>query len=213
MKATLQERLVIKIVRMKKNIIIILLALVCCSENTSKKDATLPEFVANTGIDEIHESIKYTVSEYDFSVIFFRRDDSNHSWYKMFSKRVGYWEKIEIRQVMIDEDQFKKDPDYYISRDITTRKLCRPEEAESFLNKLKALDVFELPEEDVLFKDCKDSGVADLASIYIEIVSGNKVRALKYSGVYECPNGTEWDRIYKIEELFEKEWIENEKGK
>lgn len=195
--------------------LILVLLLIGCSNADSRKpkEDIYPKFTANASINEIHESIKYTVSEYDFSVIFFMRDDSNHSWYKMFSKRVGYWEKIEIRQVMIDEDQLRKDPDYYISRDITTRKLCKPEEAESFLSKLKALNAFELPEESVLFKDCKDSGVTDLGSIYIEIVAGDKVRSLKYSGVYKCSSGKEWGRIYKIQELFEKEWFENEKGR
>ncbi|SKC78978.1 hypothetical protein [Ohtaekwangia koreensis] len=197
---------------MKKNLIIILLTLTCCSK-TTEKDNYNPEFTANASIDEIHQSIRCVVSEYDFSVIFFLRNDSNHSWYKMFSRRIGYWEKIEIRQTIIDEDQLKKEPDYYISRDITTRKLCKPEEAESFLNKLKAFNVFELPEESVLFKDCKDSGVTDLGSTYIEIVAGNKVRTLTYSGAYDCADGNEKENIYKIQELFEKEWFENEKGR
>lgn len=194
---------------MKKNIAIVLLVLTCCSKKISENDITLPDFTANADIDRIHGSIRYTVSEYDFSVIFFLRDDSNHGWYKMFSKRVGQWEKIEIRERVFDEQQFKKDPDYYISRDITTRKLCRPEEAEFFLNKLKALNLFELPEEEDLFKDCRNRGEMDFGYIYIQIVSGNKVRRLAYSDVYECPGGKEWESIHKIQELFEKEWFEN----
>lgn len=195
---------------MKKFQIAILFLLVGCSKTeteTSHKNED-PEFVANTNLTDIDKSILYTVSECDFSVIFYLRDNSNHGWYKMFSRRLNYWEKIEIQQTILDKDQMRKDQDYYISRDITTRKLCKPEEAASFLNKLRAYKVFELPEEDVFFKNCRDSQITDLGYTYIIIVSGNEVRKLTYPGIYECSKG-EWESLRKIEDLFEKEWFEN----
>lgn len=200
------EQLVIN--HMKNYHFLILSILMSWSCNSSKEDGENPNFDSNATIADIDRSIQYTVSRYQFSVTFFKRNDSNHGGYKMFARHGSHWEKIEIREGVFDELQIKKDPDYYISRDITTRKLCKPEEAESFLSKLKALNVFEQPEESVLFKDCKDSGVTDLGSTYIEIVAGDRVRTLKYSGVYECSNG-EWENLYKIEKLFENEWFEN----
>ena len=110
----------------------------------------------------------------DFYVVFFSRNDSNYGWYKLLSRKGNFWEKIEIRQNIIEEQQLREDPDYYISRDITTRKLCRDEEAKLFLSKLKSYGLFELPEEKVLFRNCEDSKVTDMGYKYILIVSGNK---------------------------------------
>lgn len=190
------------------------LLLIGCSNADSRKakEDIDPEFTVNAGVDDIGKSLQYVTSEYDFSVIFFERDDSNSGWYKMISRQGDRWEKIEIRETIMDEEQARRDPGYYISRDITARKLCHSEESKFFMDKLKALGVFELPEEKVFFKNCRDSQITDLGYIYIIIVSGNKVRKLRYSGVYECSNG-ECDRIYKIQELFEKEWFENAKGR
>jgi hypothetical protein len=195
---------------MKSYHFFILLILSFSSCNSSKVDGENPQFDSNATITDVDKNIQHIVSRYQFSVTFFKRDNSNHGWYKMFARHGSHWEKIEIREGIFDELQIKKDPDYYISRDITTRKLCKPEEADFFLTKLKAMHVFELPEESVLFKDCKDSGITDLGSTYIEIVAGDKVRTLKYSGVYECSSG-EWENLHKIEQLFESEWFENEK--
>lgn len=121
--------------------LILVLLLIGCSNADSRKpkEDIDPKFTANASINEIHESIKYTVSEYDFSVIFFMRDDSNHSWYKMFSKRVGYWEKIEIRQVMIDEDQLRKDPDYYI-QGYYNKKTMQTRRSRIFFKQVKSLE-------------------------------------------------------------------------
>lgn len=130
----------------------------------------------------------------------------------MISRQGDRWEKIDIRETIIDEVQMKRDPGYYISRDIITTKLCHPEESKFFMDKLKALGVFELPEENVFFKNCRDSQITDLGYTYILIISGNKIRKLKYSGAYECSNG-EWEKLLRIGELFEKEWFENEKGR
>lgn len=192
-----------------KNIkILIALIFIYSSCNQPKIDSDVPRFDSNASIDEIDKSIQYIVSRYQFSVIFYERDNSNHGWYKMFVRQGTHWEKIEIREGILDEQQSREDPGYYISRDIITRKLCHSEESKFFVNKLKELGVFELPEEKAFFKNCRDTEITDLGYIYIVIVSGDKIRELKYSGSYECSNG-EWENLRKIGELFEKEWFEN----
>lgn len=144
-------------------------------------------------------------------VYFFSPTEVGNELYKFFSYNQGSWEKIELRQGMIDEEQLKRDPDYYITRDILTRKLCRPEEAHIFLSKLKEYELFDLPEEKVLRTTCKDSGVIDSETIYIQIVSGDRVRYLEYYDVYDsrerCPDVKEWTNIINIKNLFETEWI------
>lgn len=183
---------------------------VCCSyQSNSDQDV---RFEANASINDIPDDIKLTVLEEDFYIVFFSRNDNSYGWYKIFSRKGNFWEKIEVRENIIDEEQLRKDPDYYISRDIITRKLCRDEEAKLFLSKLKSYGLFELPEEKTLFRNCKDSKVTDMGYKYIFIVSGNKVRKLRYSGVYKCSHG-ERENLHKIEELFEKEWFENAKGR
>lgn len=177
---------------------------ICCSSN-SKPEI---KFEVNASTNDIPDDIRLTVMQEDFYVVFFSRNDSNYGWYKLLSRKGNFWEKIEIRQNIIDEQQLREDPDYYISRDITTRKLCRDEEAKLFLSKLKSYGLFELPEEKVLFRNCEDSKVTDMGYKYILIVSGNKVRKLEYSGIYKCSHG-ERDNLYKIEELFKNEWFEN----
>jgi hypothetical protein len=144
-------------------------------------------------------------------VIFFSPSEGENSLYKFFSYSAGSWEKIELCQGIIDEKQLRKDPDYPISRDILTRKLCRPEEAHFFLSKLKEYKLFDLPEEKVLRTTCKDSGVIDSETIYIHIISGDKVRYLEYYDVYDsrerCPEVKQWNNIVDIENLFKNEWM------
>jgi len=187
--------------------------LISCSEvHSSKNDYNDPMFVTNARFNELDKAVQYIVSGYDFSIIFFTRAEANYGWYKILARKGVRWEKIEYREAIMDEQQMKVDPGFYISRDITTRKLCHSEEAKSFLGKLKASGLFELQEEKILFKDCKDSGVTDQGAVYIQIVSDKKVRELRYSEVYKCP-GKEWDSIRKIENLFETDWFENSKGR
>jgi hypothetical protein len=196
---------------MKSVYTLILLTIICiCCKNNDKRNKESShwnsKFEGNASIDDIHKDVKEIAIESDFCVIFCIRDNINHGWYKIFSLKGDNWEKIDIQQNVMDEEQMRKEPGYYITRDITTKKLCKLEEANSFLSKLMSYGLFELPEEKMLFKKCKDSGITDIGSTYIDIVSENKVRSLKYSGAYECPDGQR-KNIYKIQELFENEWF------
>ncbi|SKC78985.1 hypothetical protein [Ohtaekwangia koreensis] len=172
--------------------LLIAFTLSCCSQ----QDNEFPNFDKNGSINDIDRYVKDIVLEKDFSVVFCSRAEASYGWYKIFSKQGENWEKIEIRQWIFNEKQLRSDPEYYIARDITTRKLCKPEEAKSFLTKLISYRLFELPEEDELFEDCKNTGIADLGSTYIQIVAGEKVRNLKYSGMYKC-EGNERESIRK----------------
>jgi len=188
--------------------------LISCSEVHSSKgdNNTDPKFATNATLNELDKTVQYISSDYDFCVVFFQRDDSNEGWYKIFARKWDNWEKIEVRERVPDEQQMKSDPRHYILRDITTKKLCNPEEADAFMEKLKKLGLFELREEKVFFKNCNDCGIADLGSVHIEIISGDKVRSLKYSETYKCP-GKEWDTIWSIAKIYETEWFENSRGR
>ncbi|HEY9046528.1 MAG TPA: hypothetical protein VIN08_11560, partial [Ohtaekwangia sp.] len=91
-------------------------------------------------------------------------------------------------------------------------KLCRPQEASSFIKELISSGLFELPDEKLLFKNCKESSKSFFSKVYIEIVSGEEVRMLSYSKRFKCYE-KEWDAIQKIENLFETDWFENSKGR
>lgn len=189
-------------------LLLMILILICCSghDNTIGNDAFNIEFEGNASIDEINDELRYLVSEYDFCVIFYYRGDVDWDWYKLFAKRGNNWEKIEVKESIFDEERLRSDPDYYIARDITTKQLCKPEEANFFLAELKRYKLFELPEEDIIFRGCKNTQIADLGSTFIQMVSGSKVRSLRYSGIYQC-EGNEWNDIRRIDQLFEDEWI------
>lgn len=176
-------------------------------------DSRFPDFKPNAEMRDIDKYVQKIAAENDFSVIFFSRSDRDHGWYKMFASKNNAWMKIEIKEDAIDSMEIRQDPDYCPTRDIITKKPCKPEEAQSFFFTLKRLKVFELPEEEILFKNCKDSSIPDLEDIYIQIISGQSVRNLRYSGSYICSNDKEWESIYRIKELFEKEWFENTKGR
>lgn len=62
----------------------LILLLISCTETDSRKDKKDidPQFTANASVDDIGKSLRYVTSEYDFSVVFFERDDSNYGWYK-----------------------------------------------------------------------------------------------------------------------------------
>ena len=192
---------------MKSMIALVWLILIACSsyDNTDSNNFDI-EFEGNASIDEIDGEIRYLVSKYDFCVIFFYRGDVDWGWYKIFAKQGSNWEKIEIRESIFNEERLRSDPDYYIARDITTKQLCKPEEADFFLAQLKRYKLFELPEEDILFRGCRNTQIADLGFTYIQMVSGSKVKTLSYSGMYEC-EGNEWNNIRGIDQLFEDEWI------
>ncbi len=195
-----------------RKLLCLIIPIFACS-CAKQKENVFPNFIANSSIDAIYKDLMPVVSDSEFCVIFFIPAEGGNALYNFFSYSQGSWEKIELRQGMIDREQQKKDPEYYISRDILTRKLCRPEEADIFLSKLKEYKLFDLPEEKALRTTCKDSGVIDSETIYILIVSGDRVRYLEYYDVYNsherCPDVKEWNNIIKIEELFKKEWFEN----
>jgi hypothetical protein len=185
----------------------IILIMISCSKPDDKGRSYIT-FDTNATVEDIYPDIENIISKSELSIIFFRRGDTDSGWYKIFSKQGENWEKIEIQQWIFNEEQLRSEPEYYIARDITTRKLCKPEEAKSFLKKLISYRLFELPEEDKLFKDCENTRIADLGSIYIQIVAGERVRNLKYSGMYKCA-GNEWESIRNIDHLFKDEWIDD----
>lgn len=187
----------------------LLIIMVGCYQPTDRR---FPVFKSNAEMQDVNEYVQKMAMENDFSITFFLRSDRDHGWYKMFASKNNAWMKIEIKEDAIDSIEIREDPDYCPTRDIITKKPCKSEEALSFFLKLKNTGVFELPEEEVLFKNCQDSGVPDLQYVFIQIISGQKVRILKYSGSYTCPD-KEWKNIYEIKKLFETEWFENAKGR
>jgi len=200
---------------MKKILFIILIIVTGCVNTDHDKKKF--NFIPNSTSENLFSDYKDIVMRYDFSIIFFYHGDAGHSWYKVFALRDNQWEKIEIRKNIGDEEALKEDTTTYIFRDITTRKLCSQEEAQSFLSKLQSYGIFELPEEEVLRQNCTRSTRSDVSTTYIEMVSGDQVRALSFNEIYwsrkHCPNIKEWDRIIHIKDLFETEWFENSRGR
>lgn len=179
----------------------------CCRE---EHKSNFHDFSDNASEKDIYQDVRDIALKYDFSIIFFTRAQLSYNWYKIFSVKNNKWTKIEIRQNILDTARQKYDHEYFTSRDIVTRKGCRPEEANAFLSKLKKYNLFTLPEEEEIHEKCKPSGIYDVETIYIQIVSRCKVRSLKYYDTYgsarRCPDVKELAEILAVQQLFEEEW-------
>ena len=185
-----------------------------CSQRTNDN---VPKFIRNANKSDIYKDVKGIVLEKDFSIVFFTRTHWSYGWYKIFALKRDNWEKIEILQNVIDTTELKKDKEYSALRDIVTRRMCRPEEAHSFLKKLIELHFFDIEEEGEILDKCKailNNDVSpdpiDGPTFYLQIISGNKVRSLKFyyphSRLTKCPSMKEWKNLLDIEKLFETEW-------
>ncbi len=198
-----------------KKYILFFLVITCfrCHE----KDDRFPSFQPNITLKE-GDYVKDLTKGRDFSIAYGHSTDfpDGHS-IKVFSQKNGIWEKIEfVRDLSEMDTSFSESDLDLVFMEMTIRKECRKDEGEMFFSELKKNGLFELPEERELLEKCREQRqdktipvYDDIGYVNFYIVQGDKARLLSYQTHKrdeDCPGFSEWDKVDRIQQLFEKSW-------
>lgn len=122
----------------------------CCKESNTS-------FITNISWDKISEKHQPYIQSKSLNFIYINHGggDMPESYSKIFSIKNGECRKIEFTKAKNVMDTLSKTKvTHYIKKETVLSRFCNTEETKLFLEKIEDLNIYELPEEEILINKC-----------------------------------------------------------